>query len=148
MDSEKLKILLKDSKATGKDSPLKALKKIGGQNLENTNLLNNMLGQESTLNPENFTRVANDLSIKAIQNLFMNKSKNSDIITSKILNNKKINLKNLTPILEDEELLQQLAEALGSDDPNLEENLINLFKNAENIDPAKLKQMLSDPVIR
>jgi hypothetical protein len=30
MDSEKLKILLKDSKATGKDSPLKALKKIGG----------------------------------------------------------------------------------------------------------------------
>lgn len=30
MDPEKLKALLKDSKATGKESPLKALKKIGG----------------------------------------------------------------------------------------------------------------------
>lgn len=58
-----------------------------------------MLGENSTLNPENFTRVANDLSIKAIQNLFKNKTKNSDIITDKILNNKKINLKNLVPIL-------------------------------------------------
>lgn len=60
-----------------------------------------MMGQDSLLNPEDFTRVANDLSIKAIENLFLNKSKNSGIITSKILNNKKINLKNLAPILED-----------------------------------------------
>lgn len=63
--------------------------------------------------------MANDLSIKAIENLFANKTKNNDIIAEKILNNKKINLKNLTPILEDEELLQELAEALGSGDPHL-----------------------------
>lgn len=61
-----------------------------------------MMGTEAVLDPENFTKVANDLSIKAIENLFKNKSENSDIITSKLLNNKKLNLKNLSPILEDE----------------------------------------------
>lgn len=58
-----------------------------------------MLGEGAVLNPQNFTRVANDLSLKAIENIFANKSKNSDIIASKLLNNKKINLKNLAPIL-------------------------------------------------
>jgi hypothetical protein len=33
MDPEKLKILLKDGNLKGKDSPLKALKKIGGDKL-------------------------------------------------------------------------------------------------------------------
>lgn len=106
MDPQKLKQLLKDSNGKGKDSPLKALMKIGGENLENKQLLNNMMGENAVLDPENFTKVANDLSMKAIQNIFKNKNKNSDIITDKILNNKKINLKNLTPILEDEQLLQ------------------------------------------
>lgn len=78
-----------------------------------------MLGEESKLNPDIFTKVANDLSTKAIENLFRNKSEKSDLITQKILNNKKINLKGLTPILEDEELLEELANALGKDDPNL-----------------------------
>ena len=78
-----------------------------------------MLGEDAVLDPDNFTRVANDLSIAAIQNLFQNKSPHSDILTQKLLNNKKINLKNLSPILEDEELLQELAEALGDGDPNL-----------------------------
>ena len=54
----------------------------------------------------------------------------------------------MSPILEDEELLQELADALGDGDPNLEENLLNLFKNAENIDPEKLKEMLRDETIR
>lgn len=99
MDHNKLQLLLKDASGKGKESPLKALKKLGGENLENKDLLNNMLGEDAKLNPENFTRVANDLSIKAIENLFKNKSDNADIITEKILNNKKINLKDLSPIL-------------------------------------------------
>lgn len=35
MDPEKLKLLLKNNNGKGKDSPLKALMKIGGENLEN-----------------------------------------------------------------------------------------------------------------
>ena len=99
MDEAKLQSLLKNNNGKGKDSPLKALKKIGGDNLENKELLNNMLGEDAVLDPENFTKVANDLSIQAIHNLFQNKSEHSDIITKKILNNKKLNLKNLSPIL-------------------------------------------------
>ena len=33
MDHEKLQILLKDANGKGKESPLKALKKLGGENL-------------------------------------------------------------------------------------------------------------------
>lgn len=40
--------------------------KIGGQKLENKQLLNNMMGEDAVLDPENFTKVANDLSMKAI----------------------------------------------------------------------------------
>ena len=76
-------------------------------------MLNNMLGEDTKLNPEQFTKVTNDLSITALKNIFENKSKNNDIITDKILNNKKINLKNIVPILEDEELVEELAHALG-----------------------------------
>ena len=74
---------------------------MGGENLENKEVLNNMLGENAVLNPDSFTKVANDLSITALKNIFENKTKESDVITSKILNNKKIKLKNIVPILED-----------------------------------------------
>jgi hypothetical protein len=47
------------------------------------------------------------------------------------LNNKKIDLKNLNTILEDPELVEELAKALSGDNKVLEENLLNLFKNGE-----------------
>lgn len=75
-----------------------------------------MLGEDAVLKTENFTKVANELSVDALKNIFENKSKNSDIITEKLLNNKKINLKNIVPILEDEELIEDLANALGEGD--------------------------------
>ena len=106
--------MLKNAKGKGKDSPLKALQKVGGKDLENKEILNNMLGEESVLNPENFTRVANELSAKGIENLFQKRSETNDIITKKILNNKKIPLKGLAPILEDEEILEDLAHAFGN----------------------------------
>ena len=56
-------------------------------------------------------------------------------MTEKILNNKKINQKNIVPILEDEELVEELAHALGEGNEDLEDNLINLFKNAYDTDP-------------
>lgn len=106
-----------------------------------------MLGQESLLEAAHFTRVANDLSKKAIDNLFRQKSETNNIIISKLLNNKKIDLKNLSPILEDPELLQELAKALSSGNKALEENLLNLLTNGQKLDPELLKDFLSRPAL-
>jgi hypothetical protein len=46
--------------------------------------------------------VGNELPAMAIENIFKNKQSNANLISSKILNNKKIKLRNLVPILEDE----------------------------------------------
>jgi hypothetical protein len=45
--------------------------------------------------------VANDLSKKAVGHLFSEKSEKNNTIISKLLNNKKIDLKNLSVIFED-----------------------------------------------
>jgi hypothetical protein len=37
---------------------------------------------------------------------------------------------------------------LSGGDQELEDNIISLFKNADNIDPVKLRQMIADPLIR
>jgi hypothetical protein len=97
--------------------------------------MKNLLGEDSPLETENFNRVATDLSRKVIEQLFGTKSATNDIIISKLLNNKKIDLKNLSAILEDPELLEELAKALSSGNEALEENLLNLFKNGEKLDP-------------
>ena len=62
MDPEKLRKMLKDNPdPVAQEAALKALKKIGGKNLENKELLKNMLGEDSKLSAEAFVRVANDL---------------------------------------------------------------------------------------
>jgi len=45
------------------------------------------------------------------------------------LNNKKINLKNMSTILEDPELLEELARVFSNGSEAVEQNLINLFMN-------------------
>ena len=50
------------------------MKKVGGDNLEDKNMLNNMLGEKAVLNPDLFTKVANDLSIPALKNIFEKKN--------------------------------------------------------------------------
>ena len=67
----------------------------------------------------NFTRVVSDLSKKAMGNIFLEKSEKNDIIINKLLNNKKIDLKALSPILEDGELVEELGNILGGDNPVL-----------------------------
>ena len=50
MDPEKLRKMLKDNPdPAAQEAALKALKKIGGKNLENKELLENMLGEDSKL---------------------------------------------------------------------------------------------------
>jgi hypothetical protein len=51
------------------------------------------------------------------------------VLIDKILNNKKINLKNMATILEDPELLEQLAQVLSGGSETAQQNLINLFMN-------------------
>jgi hypothetical protein len=57
--------------------------------------------------------VVSDLPPHVIQQLFGNKSEANDVIIDKILKNKKIDLKNLTGILSDPALLEQLSLSLS-----------------------------------
>lgn len=41
--------------------------------------------------------------------------------------------------------MEELAKALGSGNKELEENLMNLFKNGEKLDPQLLKEFLTRP---
>ena len=49
--------------------------------------------------------MASELPKKVLEQLFGSKSHTNDVIISKLLNNKKVDLKNLSTILEDPELL-------------------------------------------
>ena len=61
--------------------------------------------------------------------MFGNKSEANDVIIDKVLKNKKIDLKNLTGILSDPALVEQLSLALSHEDPMVQENILNLLKN-------------------
>jgi hypothetical protein len=75
MDPQKIKGLLKDNPdPVAQEAALKALRKVGGKNLENKEVLENMLGEESKLTAEAFLRVANDLPKEILEQFFGSKS--------------------------------------------------------------------------
>lgn len=59
-----------------------------------------MLGKDSVLDEKQFTRVATDLPKSVLEKLFGEKKiEGGDELVKKLLNNSKIDLKNLAPIL-------------------------------------------------
>ena len=60
------------------------------------------------------------------------------------MKNKKIDLKAVGHLLKDPELNKLLAQALSHPNPAVRENILNMLKNGEKLDPELLKQMLSD----
>ena len=106
MDAGKVKQLLRDQPdKVAREASLKAMKKLGGDSLQNKEMMKNLLGEDSLLEADSFNRVASELPKKVLEQLFGSKSHTNDVIISKLLNNKKVDLKNLSTILEDPELL-------------------------------------------
>lgn len=71
-----------------------------------------MLGKDSLLDKDVFLKVTNQLPKKLIEELFGKKNERNDVIIEKLLNNKKIDLKSMIPLIEDPEMLNLIAEAL------------------------------------
>ncbi len=100
MAETKVRELLKDNPdKEAREAALKAMKKVGGSELQNKALLENMLGEGSKLSTEAFVRVANDLPKDLIEKFFGEKSAANDLIIEKLLNNKKLDLKKISSIL-------------------------------------------------
>lgn len=100
MAAEKVQELLRDNPdKAAREATLQAMRKLGGDQLQNKELLSNLLGEESVLEPSSFLRVAKELPKEVVQRLFGSRSATNDVVIQKILNNKKINLKSMSTIL-------------------------------------------------